>query len=253
VRNIINQNPDDVLRRIAEIGYREVELGRADLPKLAPILKKYNLKPVSCHIEPGYITGRWDPKEPAAPKWKDAVADAKQYGVEYMVMAYIFPQDRGGPDVIRRLADKMNEAAAEVHAAGLQFAYHNHAFEFQGERGHRPIDIMLEEFKKGKVGLEMDVFWVSVGGNDPVQMLKELKGRVPLIHLKDKVKDAPIMYAENVKRDAFKEVGTGSLDFAAVLNAAKDAGVKHYFVEQDQTPGDPIASLKTSYENLRKY
>jgi sugar phosphate isomerase/epimerase len=180
------------------------------------------------------------------------VAEAKQHGVSYMVMAYIPQPDRGGPDVIQRLADKMNEAAAVAHSAGLQFAYHNHAFEFQGEKGKRPIDIFLREFEKGKVGLEMDVFWVSVAGNDPIEMLRELKGRVPLVHLKDKAKDAPVMYAENVKRDAFKEVGNGSIDFPAVLKAAEAAGVKHYFVEQDQTPGDPVASLKTSYDNLRK-
>lgn len=251
VRNIIDKNPDDILRQIAEIGYREVELGRGDLAKLGPLLKKHNLKPVSCHIEAGYITGKWA-GSPAAPAWKDAVAEAKQHGVTYMVMAYIPPADRGDATVIRRLADKMTEAAAEAHAAGLQFAYHNHAFEFAGEKGKRPIDILLSEFEKAKIGLEMDVFWVSVAGNDPVQMLHDLKGRVPLVHLKDKAKDAPVMYAENVKRDAFKEVGNGSLDFAAVLKAAEAAGVKHYFVEQDQTPGDPIASLRTSYENLRK-
>src|SRR4051794_25085420 len=73
VRNVINKDPDNILRQIAEIGYREVELGRGDIAKLGPVLKKYNLKPVSCHIEGGYITGKWG-SGPAAPSWKDAVA-----------------------------------------------------------------------------------------------------------------------------------------------------------------------------------
>jgi sugar phosphate isomerase/epimerase len=98
----------------------------------------------------------------------------------------------------------------------------------------------------------MDVFWVSVAGQDPVEMLKQYKGRVPLIHLKDKATGTAVQYDEKVPAATFKEVGSGSLDFLAVLRAAEAAGVKHYFVEQDQTPGDPVDSLRKSYEFLRK-
>ena len=83
-------------------------------------------------------------------------------------------------------------------------------------------------------------------------VLKEWKGRVALLHLKDKGKDQPVQYTEQVDRSAFKEVGSGSLDFAGLLKAAPAAGVKHYFVEQDQTPGDPLESLKKSFEYLSK-
>ena len=103
------------------------------------------------------------------------------------------------------------------------------------------------------VGLELDVFWVSVGGNDPVEMLKQNADRVPLVHLKDKAKGAPVLYEEaKVTPQTFKEVGSGSLDFAAILKAAAAAGAKHYFVEQDQTSGDPLDSLRQSYQHLSK-
>jgi sugar phosphate isomerase/epimerase len=72
-----------------------------------------------------------------------------------------------------------------------------------------------------------------------------------LLHLKDKAKDAPVQYTEDVPRTAFKEVGSGVLDFPAILKAAPAAGVKHYFVEQDQTPGDPLDSLRKSFEYLK--
>jgi sugar phosphate isomerase/epimerase len=155
-------------------------------------------------------------------------------------------------DYYKQLADKMNSAGLQSRAAGLKFCYHNHAFEFRGEHGQRPIDILLERLDKKTVGLELDVFWVSIAGNDPVQLLKQNAGRVPLVHLKDKAKGAPVVYEEGVPPQTFKEVGAGELDFAAILKAAAAAGAKHYFVEQDQTPGDPVASLKQSYEYLRR-
>jgi sugar phosphate isomerase/epimerase len=177
---------------------------------------------------------------------------AKKHGIDYLVFPYVPPADRGSADNYRKLADQMNQAAEQVHSAGLTFCYHNHAFEFGGTQGQRAIDIFNERWDNKLVNLEMDVFWVSVAGQDPVEMLKQYKGRVPLIHLKDKATGTAVQYDEKVPAATFKEVGSGSLDFLAVLRAAEAAGVKHYFVEQDQTPGDPVDSLRKSYEFLRK-
>jgi len=249
VRMVTPTKAEETLRAIGEIGYREVELGLAELPKFAPFLKEDRLKPVSCHVETALITGG-DPSK-AQSGLGVAIDELKKYGVEYLVLPYIRPEDRGDLDFFRQLTDKMNRAGEQCHAAGLQFCYHNHAFEFQGEKGQRPIDLMIERLDPKNVGFEMDVFWVSVAGNDPVQMLRQLKGRVPLVHLKDEKRGAPTQYNEKVSKDTFQEVGHGSLDFPAILRAAESAGVKHYFVEQDQTPGDPVASLKQSYDYLR--
>ena len=263
VRNLLPTAADHTLKAIAGMGYREVELDRATLLRLAPMLKQYGLKPVSCHVETPLITGNWKPwveraaqqKTPYLPEGatlERAIDEVKKLGAEYIVLAYILPQERGDSDYYKQLADKMNHAGSLARAAGLRFCYHNHAFEFRGEHGQRPIDILMERLDQTGVGLELDVFWVSVAGNDPVEMLKQNAGRVPLAHLKDKAKGAPVVYEEGkVTAQTFKEVGAGSLDFAAILKAAAAAGAKHYFVEQDQTPGDPIASLKQSYEYLR--
>ena len=91
----------------------------------------------------------------------------------------------------------------------------------------------------------------ALDGVGSIEVLRQNAGRVPLIHLKDKAKGAPVVYEEGVSAQTFKEVGAGSLDFAAILKAAAAAGAKHYFVEQDQTPGDPVASLEQSYRYLR--
>jgi len=254
VRSIIGKQPEQVLKAIADIGYTEVEgYNRPQMIEFMPIIHKYKLRASSCHVETPLITGNWEHYANLKKvSLEEAIESVKNAGIEYFTMAYIMPADRGGPDFFRATADKMNHAAELCHKAGLKFAYHNHAFEFGGNKGERPIDIFRERLDPKLVSLELDVFWASVAGQDPVEMLKEWKGRVALLHLKDKPKGFPVQYSESVARETFREVGSGSIDFRAVLNAAPAAGVKHYYVEQDQTPGDPIESLRKSFDYLKK-
>ena len=253
VRTILMKEPDRVLKTIAEIGYTEIEgNNRADMISLLPRIKQYGMKPISCHVETPLITGDWDHyKGTTQVPLEEAIKSVKDAGIQYFTMAYIQPQARGDLDFYRKTADQMNHAGEQCHKAGLQFTYHNHAFEFGGDPGKRPIDIFKERLDKKLVALEMDVFWVSVAGHDPVEMLQEWKGRVALLHLKDKASGTPVQYNENVPKTAFKEVGGGTLDFPAILKAAPSAGVRHYFVEQDQTPGDPLDSLRKSFDYLK--
>jgi sugar phosphate isomerase/epimerase len=243
VRNVIKGHEDEVLRRISRIGYSEVETTARDpMDVMGPILTKYKLKPVSRHFD--VVTSGPD-------KLAAEIETAKKWGTQYIVHPYVPKDQRGGPDAYRRMADSMNEAAQRIHASGLTFAYHNHAFEFGGEPGQRAIDIFNERLDKALVNFELDVFWVSVAGHDPVELLKEFKGRVPLVHLKDKADGTQVQYSEDVPKTAFKEVGSGILDFRSMLKSAEASGVKHYIVEQDQTPVDPILSLEKSYQYLR--
>jgi sugar phosphate isomerase/epimerase len=253
VREILPHNADRTLKRIKEIGYTEVEGNRADLALIAPICRKYGLAIPSGHLETGLVTGRrkeWN--LPAALTWEAAVEEAKSYGLEYVVIPYVRPDERGSPDDWRTLCDKLNQAGETAHKAGLPLCYHNHAFEFAGEPGQRYIDILLEHTDPNLVHLEVDVFWVSAGGQDPVEFLTRNAARVRLIHLKDKPAGMPVMHDESeAKPSDFREIGNGSLDFPAILRAAEKAGVAHYYVEQDYTPGDPVDSLHVSYRRLR--
>lgn len=250
VRNIIGKAPEDTLKRIAAIGYTEVETGRDTLDALAPLLAKYKLKVVSTHAEIPLITGAWGGQKEVS--MEEAIESLKRNKVEYMVFPYVMPRDRGGAEAYRKFADQLNVAGAKCRAAGIKFGYHNHAFEFEGEEGGRAIDILMDRLDPKLVFFELDVFWVSVAGHDPVEMLNKLKGRVQLVHLKDKQAGLPTLYSEQkVKPENFKEVGSGSLDFAAIIKTGRATGVKHFFVEQDQTPGDPVASLAKSYTYLR--
>jgi sugar phosphate isomerase/epimerase len=246
VRNILPEKPAETLRGLDAIGYREIEGNFADLGKIMPALTGTHLKPVSLHIDiPLVLKGTDDDLARTAD-------EVKRRGFAYAVLPYLPPAERGGLDAIRRLAEKLNRAGEKCRAAGLAFCYHNHAFEFEPIEGTTPFDVLMEHTDKKLVGLEMDVFWVSVAGHDPSEMLQKLGGRARLLHLKDKAEGTPVMYKESPGAKAFKEVGSGVLDWPKVLRAAAAAHVEHYFVEQDQTPGAPMDSLRQSMEYLRK-
>jgi sugar phosphate isomerase/epimerase len=237
VRNILGSDPAGVLKQIKEIGYSEAEATQDTLAKDWSAIQNSGLKTVSVHLN-------LDPTDAQ-------LADVKSKGFEYAVIPYVPVPRRGGVDVIKKLAASFQKAGERAKSHGLQLCYHNHAFEFQPIGGTTPLDIIMTETKPEDLKLEMDIFWVTVAGHDPVQLLQKYSGRVPLLHLKDKKKGQPAQpqYNENVPKDTFKEIGNGTIDIPAALKAADAAGVHHYFVEQDQSP-DPIASLRQSYKYL---
>jgi sugar phosphate isomerase/epimerase len=245
VRSILPQKPAETLKAIRAIGYREVEATWAGYDKLKPMVADADLKAVSIHID-NNLMGKGDDEQ------SRAVEQAKTWGFEYAVYPYVPPNERGGADVMKAFAEKLNHFGEKCHAAGIQFAYHNHAFESAPAGNETLFQVLIDNTDKKYVGFELDCFWLTVSGNNPVDFIKKLNGRVPLLHCKDMAQGTEHRFNENVPRTAFKEVGKGVLDWPAILRAAHAEGVKHYFVEQDATPGDPLVSLKESYEYLSK-
>lgn len=246
VRDVIEKDPGATLKAIQDIGYREVEAIYASLDKIWSALKQTNLKPVSVHVDTAiFMQG--------GARLDSTIADVKQRGLRYIVVPYIPPADRGGADMFKNLATKLNQAGEKAKSNGLTLCYHNHAFEFGPVDGTTGLELLMNNTQKDLVSLELDIFWASVAGHDPVSVLQTYSGRVALLHLKDKPKGIDTQYNENVPKTAFKEVGSGTIDIPAVLSAADSAGVQNYFVEQDQTPGDPIASLRKSYQYLNAH
>ncbi len=262
LREVLSKNPRQVLERVAKIGYKEVEVLRASLEQLAPIFTDLHLDMISGHFETPIFTGDWSawragsPPDQLPPKGYDlnaAIDQAKRHGLRYIVVPYLQPAERKGPDLASRLADHLNRAGEACKKAGLKLCYHNHAFEFAPRGGTPLFETLLQKFDKDLVGIELDIFWASVAGHDPVRILTHHPGRFPLIHLKDKAKGTPVVYNEwEVSPKAFKEVGNGVLDIPAVLKAASESGVEHCIVEQDQCQGDPVDSLRQSFENWER-
>jgi len=252
VRSIINKDPARVLSEIEAAGYKEIEATSDNLDKIMEAAHKTRLRPVSIHLDTYLFTKNRDKLGPV-------LEDMKKRGFEYVVCPYIDPKDRGGVDVMKKLADNLDKAGAQCMGAGLKLCYHNHAFEFAsagpsgGNDAGTLMDVLMANTDPKHLGWEMDIFWVAVTGNDPVDWLKKYSKRVALLHVKDKGNDVAKRFDENVPRTAFKEVGSGSMDLKRILHTATETGVKHFFVEQDSTPGDPLASLKVSASYLKSF
>lgn len=243
VRNIIDGNPAGVLGDIDRIGYREAEVILGNLARIWEALRQTHLKPVSLHAGTELFTRHQE-------KLPEVLENAKSRGFQYVVCPYIGKEDRGGPETMKRLGETLNKAGEKCRSMGLQLCYHNHAFEFAPAGNGTLLDVLMDATDGSLVQLELDMMWAEVARVSPAGVLRKFSGRVPLMHLKDVAKGTEKRFNEDIPPGAFKEVGAGMADIPAVLKAANEAGVKHYFVEQDQTAGDPIDSLRKSFQYL---
>ncbi|MCK8491320.1 sugar phosphate isomerase/epimerase [Spirosoma sp. RP8] len=248
LRDLLPKDLEGTLKKVAEIGYKEVELfGYSDgkffgktPTEFSALLKSLGLSAPSGH----YTTGNTMPNAKGTLKndWKRAVDDAAALGQKYMVCAYLFPQERTMDDYKRHI-DLFNKSAEVCKASGIQFAYHNHDFEFKEMDGQLPYDMILKGTDPNLVKMELDLYWASFAGQDPVALFKKHPGRFPLWHAKDMAK---------TKEREFAEVGEGSINFQRIFDAKKIAGMTHYFVEQDVCKRPPLESIAISYRNLSK-
>lgn len=249
LRDAMAKDPDGTLKSVADIGYKEVEsFGYSDgkffgkTPKeFAAKLKELGLTAPSGHYTTGnvVVTGKGTLKN----DWERAVADAAEIGQKYMVCAYLFPPERTKLDDYKQFADLFNQSGEICKKAGIQFAYHNHDFEFQTLGGQLPYDLLLKDTDPNLVKMELDLYWATFAGQDPVALFKKSPGRFPLWHVKD--------MAKTPERE-FAEVGTGSINFQRIFDAKKTAGMTHYFVEQDVCKRPPLEAIAISYKNVGK-
>ncbi|MBC3788237.1 sugar phosphate isomerase/epimerase family protein [Spirosoma utsteinense] len=143
---------------------------------------------------------------------------------------------------IQQSVEVFQKTGEACKKANIAFAYHNHATEFDAvEGGKTPYELILSQTDKDLVKMELDLAWATKAGKDPVALFKEQPGRFPLWHIKDIKSD----------KQTITEVGNGIVDFKKAFSAAKTAGLKYIFVEQDMA-ADPIANITTSYTNLKK-
>lgn len=241
LRDQISKDPKGIIKKVAALGYNEVEsFGYSDgkyfgltATEFAALLKQNNLTHPSGHYMLTALSHNWD----------KAIADAKTAGQQYMVLAYLLDTERKTIDDYKKIAVQINKAAEACKKAGIQFAYHNHDFEFIDMNGQHGYDIFLKETDANLVKFELDLYWIEKAGKDPVEMFKQHPGRFPLWHVKD---------MDNTEKKSFTEVGSGVIDFKKIFAASKTAGMKHFFVEQDVCPGPPLESIEKSINYLKK-
>jgi len=217
------------LAKVRGFGIKEVEL--ASTYNLAPeklreMLDAHGLKPISGHFP--FERYRDEP---------DAVArEAKALGLQYAGCAWIAHDGDFDEKECRTAIAVFNRAGEAMAKQGIKFFYHVHGFEFQPHGTGTLLDLLMAETNPKFVGFQMDVLWIVFPGQDPVKLLEKYKGRWELMHLKDLKKGVPtgaLTGHTDVSNDV--TIGTGQVDWPAVLRAAKKAGIKHYFIE-DESP-----------------
>jgi sugar phosphate isomerase/epimerase len=244
LRDVIPQKPDETFQALEKIGFREAELTSGLLEKGYPALKRTSIRPVSLHAGTDLFMRRQN-ELPAV------LDNAKQRGFEYVICPYIAPADRGGPEMMRKLGESLTKAGELGRKAGIKIGYHNHAFEWQPTGKGTLLDVLLDASDPALVSLQLDIMWVTVGGHDAAATVAKYGKRISSIHIKNVAKGTGPRFNEDVPAEAFREVGDGVIDIAAVLRAGEAAGVKHYFIEQDQTKGDPLDALRHSFAFLK--
>jgi sugar phosphate isomerase/epimerase len=243
VKIALSADPIATLKKLHEIGYREVEtfsfVGKS-AAEFHLLLDDAGLKCPSAHLQ-------FKPGEPQA-----AFADAHALGATYAVSSALWygvtfdnkPQQPGSdpfaavpttPDHFKRLAAIMNELGSAAKQSGLRYAYHNHNVEFvRMPDGSYGYDILLKETDPSTVFFEADCGWFTVAGADPVKYFQTYPGRFRMIHVKDfQPIQAPITSLRVADRPHGVELGQGFVQYQRIFDAAKKAGIEHAFAEQE--------------------
>jgi len=181
-----------------------------------------------------------------------AVENAKIFNTKYIGVGTLPEEYRYTKDGFKRYAADLNKIAAELKKEGCALIYHHHALEFYSFGDENGMDIMVNETDPQGVYWTLDTHWLASGGVDPVMWIKNLKGRVPIIHFKDYGIVEGAVKIEDVHK-CFAEVGQGNINWPPIVAAVKETGVEYVVVEQDTCKGCPFDSLKISYDNLVKF
>ena len=251
------------MKKIHTIGYRAVQvsaIGPIPDAEVKAIVDDLDLTICNTHIGYDLLWHQLDAVIERHHLW-----NCKHVAIGSMPQPYR-EEGEGG---FRRFAQEASRVGERLHEAGLTFSYHNHSFEFVrfGSRhsggahsggahsggahsggahsgGARTgLDVIYEESDPRYLQAELDTYWIQHGGGDPAAWIVRMKGRMPVVHLKDMV----IVDGEQ----AMAEIGEGNLNWPAILQACREAGVEWYAIEQDICRRDPFESLRISYANLR--
>ncbi|HPA20581.1 MAG TPA: sugar phosphate isomerase/epimerase [Verrucomicrobiae bacterium] len=217
------------IEKIKALGFKEVELaGTYGMPPEAfkKLIDGAGLVPVAAHF----------PYNQLRDDIESVAKEAKALGLKYVGCAWAGHKDPLDEKQTLEIAGVFNRAGEALAKHGLRFFYHNHGFEFQPHGDGTLFDLLMKETKPEFVAFEMDILWVQFPGQDPVKLLEKYGSRWELMHLKDLAKGVKTG-ALTGKTDTRNDValGTGQVNYPAVLRAAKKAGVKHYFIE-DESP-----------------
>jgi sugar phosphate isomerase/epimerase len=234
VRDEAEKDLKATLAKVAEIGYRNVELaGFYGLPavEIKKSLTEFGLNAISAHVGLAELE---------ADNVGSTIEDYLSLGVETIVVPYLSEDDRSGG--YSAVAERLNKAGELLTRFGVGLGYHNHDFEFRdGEDGKRGMDILIAKTDSSLITFELDTYWLLFSGVDPVQFITLHPTRFSLLHIKD-------LDAED---GSFAPIGAGLLPLNGIVEAAIFAGVRYLIVEQDKTKGPSLDAVEQSLNYLK--
>lgn len=240
LRQVIMKDVKGTLKAVADMGYTEAETyGYRDGKLFGMTVKEFRnymnsigMKTVSGHYGIEMTTSNWE----------KSCEDAKELGQKFVVVPWLDKKYYATLDELKKTCDILNKAGEVAKKIGLQFGYHNHAFELEKVEGQVMMDYMLNQLDAKIVTWEMDIYWMVRGGADPVKYFEKYPGRFQLWHVKDMDKSNPENNAD---------VGTGSIDFKNLFSKSELAGLKNFFMEQESYPSSPMESTRNSANYLK--
>jgi sugar phosphate isomerase/epimerase len=265
LNSFMGTDPKATFAKLADIGFKNIETAFSPLgayygfkPKeLKTIIEDLGMKWVSHHVmgapfgrppaQAGTPTQSQPAQQPARPampamatlrdSMQQLVDEAAEGGLEFLVCA---STPISTLEEIKLSVETFVKAGEACKKAGIQFAYHNHATEWDQVEGKTPYELILSQTDKDLVKMEIDLAWAAKAKQNPVELFKGNPGRFPLFHVKD----------FDLVNNKIVAIGQGSVDFKTTFAAAKSAGLKYFFYEQDSAKS--MDDVILSYNNLGK-
>jgi sugar phosphate isomerase/epimerase len=247
LRDIIRSDVKGTMQAVADIGFKEIECydynngNIFDIPysDFSNMVHDMGMRITSGH----YKTGQTDTefKGSLINGWEKAVEDAANAKQENMVIASMDSKERGSIDQVKKVCELINRAGEICKGSGVKMGYHNHDYEFSILDGLIPYDVMLQELDPSIV-MELDLYWITFAGKDPLTYFEKYPGRFEQWHVKDMSKK---------DRKLQSDLGTGTIDFKAIFEKAELSGMKHYYLEQENYDVSEMDSIKNGYKYLQ--
>lgn len=237
VRKEMAADATGTLIQLGKFGYQEIESAQSDKGNyygLAPKEIKKILKDHGMTLRSGHTH--------IDQNWQKSIDDAAEAGQEYIICS-VLPSPGQTVANYQKSADMFNTAGEQCKKGGIKFGYHNHASEFDTVEGQLLYDVLLDRSNPDLVHMEMDLGWVIAAGKDPLSFFAKYPGRFPLWHLKDM----------SLTEKKSVEFGKGGVDIIGLMKQAKQAGMKYYFIEQEEYAVNAYESLAFDYNWLAEH
>jgi len=245
IRDAVADNLEKSLERLAKLGFKQLEIYGYDgrffgksRTEFQSILNNVGLEVISSHHTTGMIHNE---KGTLLNDWEKSVEDLHFVGSKYMVCSYLFDEERT-LEHYRKLPELLDRSGEITNKAGIGFAYHNHDFEFEKLENKTVYDFILDNTDSDLVKMELDLYWISKAGFNPLDYFEKYPKRFPLWHVKDM----------KAKTKDFAEIGNGIIDFKTIFEAKEKAGLQYWFLEQDSSDKDIFESIRISKNYIEK-